>query len=150
MKGKTRLPEHFPVTAEMRAYTDLRCPTLDIDYYHEEFVDHWMGNGKMMVSWDATWRNWMRRTDRGAGPGMYGPEDRSIVRKRPKAVPQAEMKLKPLSDAEIYWQRMDEKRDQAVTLGLTAYEARRLTEPEINKFINDKECENGRNKADNI
>lgn len=94
-KGKTLLPDPYPLSPSLRAWADMAVPTLDVDYYHDEFCDHWYGNGKLMKSWDATWKNWMRRTDRGAGPGMFGPDDRSIQRKRPKPVPQGEMDLQP-------------------------------------------------------
>ncbi len=95
-KGKTLLPDPFPLTPELRAYTDKKCPTLDVEYYHEEFCDHWYANGKMMKSWPATWRTWMRRTYRGAAPGLFGPEDRSIQRKKLRLVPQKDMDLRPV------------------------------------------------------
>ncbi len=98
-KGKTCLPDPFPLTLEMIDWANENVPTLDVEgYYHEEFCLHWWGNGKMMKSWPATWKNWMKRTDKGAGPGMYGPDDRRIVRKRPKPVPQGELPLTQLSD----------------------------------------------------
>ena len=34
---------------------------MDIEYYIEECRDHFLGNGKPMKSWDATFRNWLRR-----------------------------------------------------------------------------------------
>ena len=29
----------------------------------ERFTDYWLGNGKPMADWNATWRNWVRRSD---------------------------------------------------------------------------------------
>tara|TARA_R110000824_G_scaffold32872_1_gene105958 strand:+ start:4681 stop:5130 length:450 start_codon:yes stop_codon:yes gene_type:complete len=146
-KGKTQLSDTFEITIEMREWANQKVPRLDIDHYHEEFVDHWMGNGKQMVSWVATWRNWMRRTDSGAAPGLYGPDDKSIKRKQPRAVPNTQRKP---TEHERSASLLDHLRKKACALGMDFIQSRHNDHEALAKFINDKECENGRNKADNI
>jgi len=65
-----QLPDGFEINQKMREWAASKVPTLDIDYYHEEFCDHWLSNGKKKKDWEATWRNWMRRTDNGSAPGV--------------------------------------------------------------------------------
>lgn len=143
--GKTAFPgaDKFPITPEMRAWAEEKVPTLDIEYYHDEFCDHWGSNGKQMKDWVLTWRNWMRRTDRGAAPGLYGPDDRRIVRKRPKPVPQQpDMNVStPQSRA---WDKLDRLRAQAIAAGLGTQEARLMDPSELIDFLNGKEQQYGR------
>lgn len=63
--GKSRMTETFEITQELRDWARTKTPRLDIDYHTEEFVDHWLGTGQMKANWQATWRNWMRRTFEG-------------------------------------------------------------------------------------
>lgn len=49
------------------------CPGLDYQAEHRVFVDYWIaqpGQKGSKVDWDATWRNWMRRSygNRKASP----------------------------------------------------------------------------------
>jgi len=45
-----------------------KFPRADLEYYLDEMRDHFLANGKLMASWDATYRNWVRR----AMSGMFG------------------------------------------------------------------------------
>jgi hypothetical protein len=40
------------------------CPTVDFRAEHRKFIDYWTdrtGKDATKVSWDGTWRNWIRR-----------------------------------------------------------------------------------------
>lgn len=67
-----RLPDPFPVTAEMAAWAREHTPTCGIED-HESFVDYWRGKpgaaGKKL-DWPATWRNWMRTEHRKRAGGV--------------------------------------------------------------------------------
>lgn len=145
-KGKTALPIDpeteqaiFPITPAMRAWADKTCPTLDIDHYHEQFLDHW-SEGQLKKSWLATWRNWMRRTDDGVAPGLYGRDDKRIVRKKPKPVAQGDLLNAPKSQAERHWEMMDQLREAAKEKGMTHHEAMAADPDELRQFI--KETDN--------
>jgi len=128
--GKTILPDPFPLTDDLRQWANVKVPTLDIDYYHEEFCDHWYANGKMMKSWKHTWQNWMRRTDNGSAPGVWLDK---VRRKRPRPVP--DRHDTPMTAVEEQWQRLDRLRNEAVRKGMTPTESRQKTVPELRAFI---------------
>lgn len=78
--NRTRMTEDFMVSAELKKWAAQACPGMDIDYHTQEFVDHWLGNGQMKANWNATWRNWMRRSFSGLfGPPKMLPVDRNIA-----------------------------------------------------------------------
>ncbi|MFE3452425.1 hypothetical protein ACFXJ8_26225 [Nonomuraea sp. NPDC059194] len=59
----TRLPDDFPLTAEMIAWARENAPTCATPD-HEAFCDYWRsvpGAKGRKLDWIATWRNWMRR-----------------------------------------------------------------------------------------
>jgi hypothetical protein len=71
----TRMPDPFPVDAEMVAWVHEKCPHVDGKRETERFEDHWRGKaGKegRKLDWVATWRNWMRTAE-----DRQGPRDRS-------------------------------------------------------------------------
>lgn len=72
--GKSVLPEDFLISAEMRAWAELKTPTVNIDAEHETFCDYWRGCGKKMADWFAVWRNWMRRAPKMGG-AVYSPDE---------------------------------------------------------------------------
>ena len=61
MKGKTYMTEDWRPSISCITKARARYPRMDIEYYIEECRDHFLGNGKPMKSWDATFRNWLRR-----------------------------------------------------------------------------------------
>lgn len=80
--GKRQIPEGFSVTPEMRAWAEMKAPSVDIDREHESFVDYWLAHGTKMADWPATWRNWMRRAPKMGG-ALYSAEEirvRSLMR----------------------------------------------------------------------
>lgn len=82
-KRATPLPDDFTVTDEMINWALAEEFTFAmIDGETALFRDHFLGNGKPMKDWPATWRNWMRRSRafaRGspngrASPSEFGPK----------------------------------------------------------------------------
>lgn len=70
-KRATRLPDHFPVTDDMRAWGSENAPDVDPYREHEKFCDYWRAVGGQRgtkLDWVATWRNWMRRAQESS-PG---------------------------------------------------------------------------------
>lgn len=72
-KRKTRLPEPFNLTADMRAWANDRAPAVDLRNETERFVNYWRGNGKTMVDWCATWRNWFLKAQDDANRRVSPP-----------------------------------------------------------------------------
>lgn len=59
----SRVPDPFPVTAEMVEWARAQCPRVDGKRETEKFVDYWRaktGAQATKLDWEATWRNWMR------------------------------------------------------------------------------------------
>lgn len=79
-----RLPESWSPDAELLAWAAERVPLLDLSTENERFTNYWHGTGKAMVSWAATWRNWMLRAseenrgkrtyNKGPGAGSAGAD----------------------------------------------------------------------------
>ena len=67
LMGKTKLPDDFAITPDLRSWAVEKAPNVDIDREHENFCDYWRAHGKMMADWKATWRMWMRKA-----PVMHG------------------------------------------------------------------------------
>ena len=61
-KGKTEVPQPFPVTDALREWARVNVPRLDIEYHTQELTDWCLANGKRYADWNAMWRNWMRRS----------------------------------------------------------------------------------------
>ncbi|NRA93393.1 MAG: hypothetical protein HRU26_12030 [Psychroserpens sp.] len=132
----TQLHKDFEITPELRAWADKACPRLDIDYYFDEFCDHWWSNGKKKKDWNATFRNWMRRTDKGQAPGLYGPDDKRIVRKQPRPVNQGDMldNVRVIPDHEQYWLDVAKEESRLVSQGMGLMEAKTVAEQNIQKM----------------
>lgn len=58
---KTRIPEPFMLTADMREWGADRCPGVDLRHQTERFVNYWRAEAKTKADWPATWMNWMLR-----------------------------------------------------------------------------------------
>jgi hypothetical protein len=54
------LPPDFPVTLQMRDWSRSKCPSVDVDFETEKFIDKARAKGWTALDWIATWRNWMR------------------------------------------------------------------------------------------
>jgi len=70
-KTGTRMPDPFPVSAEMVDWARRECPHVDVKRETERFADYWRGKaGKdgRKLDWAATWRNWMRTAEDRQGP----------------------------------------------------------------------------------
>ena len=64
---KTPIDPDFKISDKLRLWANEKSPQIDIDAETERFVDYWLAHGKKMASWDATWRNWMRRAPEMGG-----------------------------------------------------------------------------------
>lgn len=64
---KTKIPDPFMLTADMRQWAADTAPAVDVRSETENFVDYWRGEAKTKADWPATWRNWMRRAQKDAG-----------------------------------------------------------------------------------
>lgn len=76
-KKKTKIPDPFMLTAEMRSWAAESAPAVNVKSETESFVDYWRGEAKTKADWPATWRNWIRRAqqsaEKGGGRGGYKP-----------------------------------------------------------------------------
>lgn len=66
----TRLPDGWIPTPELRAAMASECPDVDLALEHRKFTDHWKsqpGTKGTKLDWDATWRNWIRRSSKNGG-----------------------------------------------------------------------------------
>lgn len=63
-KRGSRLSADWIPSPELIAEMKAECPTVDLKAEHRKFVDHWTdktGKDATKISWDGTWRNWIRR-----------------------------------------------------------------------------------------
>lgn len=72
-KRKTRLPEPFNVSGDMRKWAVERAPGVSLVNETEKFVNYWRGNGQTKADWIATWRNWMLKAQEDANRRMNPP-----------------------------------------------------------------------------
>lgn len=61
---KTRLPDLFPLTADLHAYC-VKSGCRDPARVHERFTLHYRGNGKTQLDWIATFQGWVREAHGG-------------------------------------------------------------------------------------
>ncbi|WAT31795.1 hypothetical protein [Pseudomonas sp. GXZC] len=72
-KRKTRLPDPFHLTGQMRQWAAERVPAVDLSLETERFVNYYRGHGKTMADWPATWRNWVLKAQGDANRHATGP-----------------------------------------------------------------------------
>lgn len=63
-KRGTRMVEGWMPSPGVAAAIRKECPNLDLAREHKKFIDHWIeipGQRGLKITWDGTWRNWMRR-----------------------------------------------------------------------------------------
>lgn len=58
----TTLPEDWEPSAALYGWAVQAFPNLDVTNEVARFRDYWLGNGKTHANWDATFRNWCRRS----------------------------------------------------------------------------------------
>lgn len=82
-KRKTAIPDPFMLTAEMRAWAASSAPAVSLKIETENFVDYWRGAGGTKLDWIATWRTWMRKSqkdaEKGGSRGGYKPVNQQQV-----------------------------------------------------------------------
>ena len=59
----SRLPDDFNPSEANVEWAKSARPDVDLKDATDQFQDYWLGNGKTKLDWQATWRNWIRRTD---------------------------------------------------------------------------------------
>ncbi|KAF1032981.1 MAG: hypothetical protein GAK37_00301 [Pseudomonas sp.] len=72
-KRKSRLPEPFNVTGDMRKWAAERAPGVSLVNETEKFVNYWRGNGSTKADWIATWRNWLLKAQEDANRRVIAP-----------------------------------------------------------------------------
>ncbi|NMZ06242.1 DUF1376 domain-containing protein [Pseudomonas proteolytica] len=72
-KRKSRLPEPFNVTGDMRKWAADRAPAVHLVNETEKFVNYWRGNGSTKADWIATWRNWLLKAQEDANRRVTAP-----------------------------------------------------------------------------
>jgi len=72
-KRKSRLPEPFNVTGDMRKWASERAPAVGLTNETEKFVNYWRGNGGTKADWIATWRTWFLKAQEDANRRMNPP-----------------------------------------------------------------------------
>jgi hypothetical protein len=72
-KRKTRLPEPFNVSGDMRKWALERAPAVILVNETEKFVNYWRGNGGTKADWIATWRNWLLKAQEDANRRISAP-----------------------------------------------------------------------------
>lgn len=82
----TRVPEDFTPTPTMIDWARRECPTVG-RRDHDKFMDYFRAAPDrigMKKDWEATWRNWMRKThDEGTGAGGYGRGTQPQAQRQP-------------------------------------------------------------------
>lgn len=68
-KRKARLPDQFLVTGAMRQWAVESAPAVDLKTETENFCDYWRGQGGTKLDWVATWRTWMRKSQKDSERG---------------------------------------------------------------------------------
>lgn len=74
----SRLPNGWTLPLEWRIWAQQERPDLNVDREAASFADHWHGKagaGGVKLDWEATWRNWIRRAFKPAGPGARAPRE---------------------------------------------------------------------------
>lgn len=61
---RTRIPDDFEPTRDMRLWAAENTPDVDVDAQTEQFRDFHTGKGSLQADWPATWRTWMRNAVR--------------------------------------------------------------------------------------
>lgn len=60
-RNKTRLPDDFVLTDEMRSYAVAQgMPAQEVDGEFEAFRNHHTAHGSLMANWAAAWQTWCR------------------------------------------------------------------------------------------
>lgn len=69
-KGATGMKYDWSPSSELLDWAKTKTPNVDIQYQTERFVNYWLGTGKRMKNWDATWRNWMLKQSKEVSPAQ--------------------------------------------------------------------------------
>lgn len=73
-KRKSRLPEPFNLTGDMRKWAVERTPAVNLANETEKFVNYWRGSGGTKLDWSATWRTWFLKAQDDANHRLISPQ----------------------------------------------------------------------------
>lgn len=59
---KTGAPDEFELSDDLKRWTLLKDPNLDITEEIENFLDYHRARGNAFSSWDAAWRTWVKKS----------------------------------------------------------------------------------------
>ena len=57
-----RLPDNWEPRQEDILWAKEQHPNVNTEFETHKFRDYWRGTGGTKLDWDATWRNWIRRS----------------------------------------------------------------------------------------
>lgn len=72
--SKTQISPDWKPGEKLISECSRKFPGVNLEFAAEEFVDYWLGVGKAMKDWDATFRNRIRTLSTRASPRKQKPE----------------------------------------------------------------------------
>lgn len=97
-KRGTRLEPNWIPSEEAIAAMKTECPHVNLEAEHRKFVDYWTdktGKDATKISWDGTWRNWMRRAE------SQTPQGRPVGVHKLRAVSELAAELRAQEESEL-------------------------------------------------
>lgn len=70
LSGQTAMRDDWQPSEKLLEWAKTATPKVDIQYQTQRFVNYWLGTGKRMKNWDATWRNWMLKVSKEISPAQ--------------------------------------------------------------------------------
>ena len=80
-RGSRLSPDWMPSQQTIDAIK-AECPNVDLEAEHRKFIDYWTdktGKDATKLSWDGTWRNWIRRANENRQPHLRAVNGGSTV-----------------------------------------------------------------------
>ena len=74
MRG-TPIDEDFALSDSIRLWAEENVPQVKVEKEFAKFKDYFLANGKPMVNWEATLRNWLRRCVEFKGACLYTQDE---------------------------------------------------------------------------
>lgn len=115
-KRATRLDDSFTVSEGMRAWAvKTGLPDDEVDWETDKFRDYWTeqsGQKGRKVTWEGTWRNWIRRAveDRKNGKGGTRPSGLTVYRGGNQSPPTYSQRKKSKSADDLWEESLELER----------------------------------------
>ena len=74
-----QIPSDFKPTEANVEWAKSARPDVDLKDATDQFIDYWIGTAKPKSDWQATWRNWIRRTHAVRSGGTTRRDPASLV-----------------------------------------------------------------------